>query len=432
MPDAQSYHQTQTMQSEAFRELLVSSPARMLRMGPIAFLHILLLLITICWFIQYPDVVSTSATLTSENGPRELRLPVAARVQHVWANEGLWVNEGDPIAVLENTADVNDVIRLYKLLDSIVNCPEATKISAAKLLIHELQHASLGDLQESWHRLQLQWLQVAPFLPGGHLAVRKGLLKTDSQWLLLQRDHLAKQTNLSTADTALSHRDFEAETLLANQQVLSPFEYRAAQSRMHVREQAVLQWEALLLNNDVQQHEKLKELVDIDGQYTHQWLMLHAEIIHLQSQVEKWMQTYMLRAPISGILNYTRPLLPGEVAPAATSICSITPRHSRYMATFYIPQQGIGMVDTGQIVHLHFAAYPVQQFGRLEGTLHYIARLPADSGYFAQVRLPDTLFTHSRFTIPYREGLVAEARIITSNRRLLHRFYQHAAILLQR
>ena len=73
-----------------------------------------------------------------------------------------------------------------------------------------------------------------------------------------------------------------------------------------------------------------------------------------------------------------------------------------------------------------------QQFGRLPGVVHQITKVPSDSGYFTLVRLPDSLITQSGYLIPYREGMIAEGRIITQERRLLERFFGQLAMLIER
>jgi len=72
---------------------------------------------------------------------------------------------------------------------------------------------------------------------------------------------------------------------------------------------------------------------------------------------------------------------------------------------------------------LKFAAYPDQEFGSVIGSIEFISHIPTDSGYMAKIALPKGLITNYNKSIQYRDGLTAQADIITENLRLLERFY---------
>jgi len=74
-------------------------------------------------------------------------------------------------------------------------------------------------------------------------------------------------------------------------------------------------------------------------------------------------------------------------------------------------------------VLLKFQAYPFEQFGNVTGKIEFIHQTVSDSGYLVKVGLPKGLSTNQSKTLLYRNGLLAQADIITQDMRLLEHFY---------
>jgi len=88
-----------------------------------------------------------------------------------------------------------------------------------------------------------------------------------------------------------------------------------------------------------------------------------------------------------------------------------------------IPAYNISKVRTGQEVIIKFQAYPYAQFGTVTGQILSISTTLTDSGFPAKVMLPKGLHTSANRTLPYQNGLSAQADIIIAHTTLLERFY---------
>jgi len=83
-------------------------------------------------------------------------------------------------------------------------------------------------------------------------------------------------------------------------------------------------------------------------------------------------------------------------------------------------------------VQLRFDAYPYQEFGFVSGRLSYISKIPSDSGFLANIELPEGLTTNYKMPLQYRNGLRAQALIITRDARLPERLYHSLIKVTQR
>jgi HlyD family secretion protein len=84
----------------------------------------------------------------------------------------------------------------------------------------------------------------------------------------------------------------------------------------------------------------------------------------------------------------------------------------------------------GQDVLLKFPAWPAQEFGTVKGKIDYIKNIPSDSGYLAKVILPDGLHTSYNKNLIYAEGMIANAEIITADKKLSDRFIEKIKSLI--
>jgi len=66
------------------------------------------------------------------------------------------------------------------------------------------------------------------------------------------------------------------------------------------------------------------------------------------------------------------------------------------------------------------------------GKIDYNNTAASESGFLAKVVLPDGLITNYKKPLLYRNGLFAQADIITENIRLLQRFYYNLARQIKR
>lgn len=67
--------------------------------------------------------------------------------------------------------------------------------------------------------------------------------------------------------------------------------------------------------------------------------------------------------------------------------------------------------------------YPYEEFGYIRGKLEYISSVSTDSGFLGNVVLRNGLTTVRDRKIQFRNGLQAQAVIITEQMRLMQRFY---------
>jgi len=114
--EKQSYS---TFHSDEVQEIMGRQPAWILRWGITIILLIIIGIVIACWFIKYPQTVTSAITLTSDNPPSDLAARTTGILDTVSVANGEAVTSGQLIAVIASPARYEDVVFVKGLLDSL-------------------------------------------------------------------------------------------------------------------------------------------------------------------------------------------------------------------------------------------------------------------------------------------------------------------------
>lgn len=106
------------MRSEEVQEILTRPPHALVRWGITVFFVVLALFFIGGCFFKYPDVISASITITTEHPPIWMVARGSGKIKEVYHKDRDSVWTGNIIAVLENPAVTEDVLRLKEQLAS--------------------------------------------------------------------------------------------------------------------------------------------------------------------------------------------------------------------------------------------------------------------------------------------------------------------------
>ena len=108
-----------TIRSEALRDFISNRPGVLIRRGIPIFFVLLMMLGAATFFIQYPDVVSANAKITSINPPKQIITKSGGRLVQLFKKDNDEVETGEVIGYIESTASHDEVIRLAAILDTL-------------------------------------------------------------------------------------------------------------------------------------------------------------------------------------------------------------------------------------------------------------------------------------------------------------------------
>lgn len=407
--------------SDEVQEVISYRPHWIIRKGNAFFLLILVLLLSITWFIKYPDLVNGSARLVALNPPKLVSSKTEGKLVKLFINNEQWVKKNQHLAYIESTADYIEVMKLQSWMEEII---VATEDNNYEILISDPapQLYQLGELQSGYQIFQNEFIQTKQTLSSGYYRKKRNALTTDLQYLSSLKNNTYQQQQLSLEDQQLLEKEYKAYEKLAEEKVIAPLELSQYKSKLLAKEQNLKQTGSQITNNEISSHSKRKELLDLEKTVTDQQQQFHSSLLELKSQVEKWIQQYVLVASEEGKALFVSSLQENELINSGQGLFYIEPKQTKFYAELMAAQKGFGKIITGQKVMIKVESYPSTEFGYLTGTVSYISNTPTGrDSFLIKADLPKGLQTSYNKTIFFRNNLSAQAEIVTDSRRLFER-----------
>lgn len=415
------------LRSGEVQEFIGNKPNFIIRWGITFFFLILLSVGIVCWFIQYPDLVTARAKLNSVNAPKEIITHRDGKLIKIAVKENDTVQAGQVLAYLESLAHPTAIQQVNNQIDTIQKLISNNQTNE---IIHFFPNYSnqaflsqLGELQSSYQTFIQSFIAFKDFLNNGFYLRKKNMLQTYLQYIQKLNAILISQKELLQKDLSLTNETFKANESLAKDKVISSMDYRNEESKLIAKKLSLPQINSSIVSNESQQNEKRKEIAELENQISVQKNTFIQALQTIKSQLQAWEFKYLLKASIAGTVSFTGFFQENQEIKNGQPLFYVQPANTTYFVEMLIPQYNFGKIQLGQQVLLKFQAYPYEQYGAVVGKIDYINSTPSDSGYLAKVSLPEGLVTNYKKPLLYRNGLFAQADIITENMRLLERFY---------
>lgn len=415
-------HRMPELRSSEVNEVLNQPPAWLVRWGITVFFFVLMILLAVSWFVEYPDLVNTSLKVLSINTPKSVNSKIDGRLMKLMTQDGKEAKEGDILAYIESTANHDDVL----LLDNVVN--QLVSLSAK----HDLENIyrteipllfNLGELQKSYQAFQDVFVRSNASMATGTNAKKKGAINRDIHTLQNLQGNTKRQLELQEKDLQMAYEEFQSQQRLNEKGLVSKQDVRNAESRYLSKKQSFEQAKTGLDNNLMSQNQKQHELIELDKTIVEQQNSLIQSINTLKSDIEAWKQHYLITAPISGKISFLSNLQENQLLKTGQELLYILPNNSGYYGEMFVGQYNFGKIRKGQEVIVKFQSYPFQEFGTVQGKIEHISDIPKDTAYLVKVGFPKGLITSANKKLPFRNGMTASGDIVTENLRLIEKFF---------
>jgi HlyD family secretion protein len=424
------------LRSDEVQEFISNKPNRIIRWGTSVFLFVLLIMGIVCWFIQYPDLVTTKARLNSINAPKEVITRTDGKLQTILVKNDDSVTTGTTLAFMESIANPKAVNQIKTQIDSIASLISQNNTNKIIRFFPDYTNQNflreLGELQQPFQTFMQSFISFRDFISNGFYLRKKNMLQTDMSNIQRLHGILLEQQNLLQQDMSLTNQNFEANESLAKDKVISAMDYRNEKSKLIAKQLTLPQVNSAIVSNETLQNEKKKEIAELENQIIVQKNSFIQALQTFSSQIEQWEFKYVLKAPVSGKISFAGFFQENQFIKNGQLLFYVKPDNTSYFAEMLIPQYNFGKVKEGQEVLLKFQAYPYEQFGSVTGKIDFISTTPTDSGFLARVTLSHGLTTNYKKTLQYQYGLFAQADIVTENMRLLERLYYNIRKQLSR
>lgn len=399
-------------------EILGQPPSWLTRWGISMYFILFLSVIVACALIPYPNTVAARLRIVAINVPKPLIAKVDGRVTKVLINDRGTVRRNQVLMYMESTASHEEVSLLEKEISKMDDIsPVQLYEKLSKIEIPQL--SNLGDLQKSYQVFMHIYVHTKHYI-SKYYGGRKMAIQKDIDNLKMLNKNLKSQLTTQGENFLLSTEDLQMNQRLFDERVISASELRAMRSRFLSNRQSLTQTEGQLYNNIIIENQKRLELIELEKDLIEKLNEFKQTSNSLKSDIFVWKSNYIITAPFEGRVV----LIPNVqnnsfVRRGQECLILIPDTKPNYYGEMYVRQPNFGTVHIPQRVILKFDSYPYYQYGIVEGRVHDIMELPRDSSFFVKVSLPSGLRTKQGFSIQPKNGLTANAEIVTEERSLL-------------
>ncbi|MCB0565431.1 MAG: HlyD family efflux transporter periplasmic adaptor subunit [Phaeodactylibacter sp.] len=418
---------------EEIQRILGYPPGWSLRWGITAVLMAVVIFLGIGWLVKYPDVITARVVVVTENPPVRLVARSSGKISRLLVADKQAVEPGQLIAVLENTAVLEDVYKLEKLVSQ-----EANMDGLAQLLSLQSPEAlQLGELQNAYASFQQALKDFQFFERQQGVFAQIASLEQQIQYLEGLNASLEQQELTLTREVEIAERSFFRNRGLLKSGAISQLELEQSETNYLQYRRQLESLQSQVLNNKLQAEQFKSQIIGLrQGKSSlsmEKGLAAREALERLKSELGRWKQTFLINTPAAGRISLSRIWSPQQFVQANEEVATVVPGAGSgdMVGKAFLPVFNSGKVHTGMRSNIQLDGYPYQEYGVLPGEVRSIALVPEQETFLLEIALSDSLVTTYGRTIPFAQELSGNARIITEDRRILDRVFDRLLSLLK-
>jgi len=424
------------IRSVEVQEILGFIPHWIIRWGITVLFLVIFFVLVGSWFFKYPDIISSTIVLTTENPPATLVARTSGKIDELFVQDNQEVREGESIAIIENATNHNHLIELkekLQILTSFFNhfdnpLPESPQFD---------KNYSLGGLQSSYAGFLKSYADYRHFIELNSYRRRIDSYKAQISRHNLLYKQLELQKKILEEELNLSSQQYERTKALHKDGIISESDFGTAESTFLQKKYSFEGAKTNLANSSIRISQLEQSVLDLELQYEAEKkrleLALGQAYENLTGQIAQWEQDYLLKAPISGVVTFTKYWSINQNVKAGDKVVTIIPKEGgKLIGKVVLPIRGSGKVKVGQRVNIKFANYPHMDYGIVWGVIKSKSLVASDNFYSMEVHLPDGLLTSYNKTLEFNQEMQGIAEIITEDIRLLERIFKPIKSILEK
>lgn len=416
MPEEKEFE----LRSEEVQEILSRVPHWMIRWGSIVVLIIILSLFFVSWLIKYPDTISTQIVITTNVPPEKLVAKVSGKIEDILVEDKMYVSKNTPLAIIENSANYNDVFLLKSIVDTI-------NIDKSKFPFEKLKLAQLGEIESFFALFQKESIaddlntKLEPYQVESRavsyetIQLKERLNLLESQKSINQNELILQKNDLDRYETLYKKGIIATQEIEKQRLVFLQFQknYKSVLSSISQLKSSLNE---LNKNSKTTQINENKENVNLERNVIQAFYQL-------KKAIKDWELNYVLQSSIDGKVTFLQIWAENQTVNGGDNVFAIIPTNKKeYIGMVKAPAQNSGKIKVAQTVNIRLANYPDREFGIVKGIVKAISLTPdKDGNLLIRVSLPNGLETSYKKQISFQQEMSGTADIVTEDLRLIER-----------
>lgn len=405
--------------SEEVRDILSEPPQSIFQWGNTILFVFIIILITISYYVKYPDIISSQVMITTKTPPEKVVAKTSGKIEAILIENKKYVQINTPLAVIESSANYKDIFKLDYYLTKSQNIQDFP--------FFIFQSSQLGEVEAPFALFQKEYMaykfnnDLRPFQVETNAQSYEAIRLRERLFLL------ESQKEISEGEQQLQKNDFKRYEGLYSKGIISAQEfekqnliYLQSQKNHKVLLGSISQIKSTLndlkLNSNNTKINEQKENKNLNRN-------LYQSLFQLKKSIKDWELLYILRSSINGQVTFYQVWNDNQTVSIGDNIFGIIPINQKeYIAKVRASSQNSGKIKAGQDVIIRLSNYPDREFGTIKGKIQSISLTPDREGnLIIDVTLPKGLVTSYNKKINFQQEMIGSADIITNDQRLIER-----------
>jgi len=403
-------------------DMLGRVPGWITRNGMILFVFLFALLLYGSWLFKYPDKRKARIVVTSVNPPAELRARTSGKITGLFVEDNEQVSSGEVLAMIENPATYEDVVKLKKSLAFLDSIP----LDEASEELTELSNVNLGTIQVNYSLFLKAYRDFMEFRRISYHQRKIATLRNELEQQRAYTRSLSERSIIQEEAYGVVSRQYNRDASLYEEDVISEADLEESRKSMLVERDKYQEIISQMAENNISMAQTQNQIVDLELKQQEEESgminILQESYNNLKASITSWEQTYLLMAPVNGSVTFTRFWSENQNVQLGEKVLTVIPAESgSVIGKISLPLAGAGKVDVGDQVNIQFDNYPYLDYGMVKGYVSNISEVSDDDFYTVEVELPDGLTSFYNYPIPFSQNMQGNAEILTDKKRLLIR-----------
>lgn len=422
-----------TRRNEEICDIIERMPTRFGKWVAIAVTVFALLTVGFGWAIKYPDVVSGQITINSNQAPVKLVAGSSGKIRLYRYHPRDSVREGNYIAIIQNSANTEDVREINRLL----SYPDLSQDTSLQWIDSFPEKVSLGELNLNYFSFLTAAKNIRHYKQENTYEQQIKSLEDYIKWQNLLIRQTYKDTLTSREKLDMLAKWMKRKNALYQKDMITEKEYDDLRTSYLATCSENQQLHKSITSIHAQISEAEGKLNLIKTEKSEKEQQMHLDLIssynELIDNIKTWEQKYVFKAPLNGQVEFLKFLTDNQYVQTGEEIFSIVPEKQSILGQMLLPSNGAGKVNPQSPVIIKLDNYPYMEYGSVDGKVsaislvtkeEQVANTPVET-YLISIELPQGLATNYGKALDFKYEIKGTADIIVNDRRLIERLFDN-------
>lgn len=417
--------------SDQVKEILGQAPNWVIQWGISVVFIIIIMFLVGSSLLSYNDIIPARVTITSENPPAHLTANASGKLTSIFVEAGQKVEADQVLAVIENTANFEDVQLLKQKLKDF--SPNQRDFDSLKYTFPS--KLKLGQIQSVYNAFRAQYLTYLNYTTFNEDKNQASNIRLQLSRVRNRLRNSRNQLDYYKTELENAKKRYEKFKRLFSNQTVSEREFKD-QENLYLGSQRAYEGLLASIENDqnsiltLQNNLRQASVGDKSSEISTDQNLEQAKQ-DLENQILQWEQQFVLKSPIKGEVTVFDIWSKYQNVTIGQDLFTVIPNEIEgIIGRVSFPVQNSGKIEVGQSVIIKLDSYPYQEWGSLRGEIINISGVPqlnpqgGPATYVAYLKV-ETLESSFEKPIDFKQEMEGTAEIVVEELTVMQRiFYQ--------